>query len=56
MLETHFMGCKQCREKVSQAKAAIKQFEKGALPEASVRVSVETLSRLTKRTSRKKQL
>lgn len=56
LLETHFMGCKQCLEKVSQAKAAIEQFEKGVLPEASERVSVEALSRLTKRTSRKKQL
>jgi len=56
LLETHFMGCKQCREKVNQAKAAIEQFEKGTLPEASERVSVEALSRLTKRTSRKKQL
>jgi len=56
LLETHFMGCKQCREKVNQAKAAIEQFEKGTLPEASERVSVEALSRLTNRTSRKKQL
>lgn len=56
LIETHIMSCKQCREKVSQAKAAIEQFEKGALPEASERVSVEALSRLTKRTSRKKQL
>lgn len=56
LFETHIMGCKQCREKVNQAKAAIEQFEKGTLPEASERVSVEALSRLTNRTSRKKQL
>lgn len=54
LLETHLLGCKQCREKVSKAKAVIEQFEKGALPEASERVSAEALSRLTKRTSRKK--
>ena len=53
-LETHLLGCKQCREKVNQAKAAIEQFEQGALPEASERVSVEALSLLTKRNSRKK--
>ncbi len=54
LLETHISGCKKCLEKVRQAKAVIEQFEKGALPEASEKVSAEELSRLTKRSPRKK--
>ena len=44
LLETHISGCLRCREKVSQAKTVIEQFEKGALPEASEKVSAEELS------------
>ncbi len=54
LLEKHLSGCKKCLEKVRQAKIVIEQFEKGSLPEASEPVSPEELSRLTKRSPRKK--
>ena len=54
LLETHISGCKRCWEKVIQAKTVIEQCEKGSLPEASEPVSPEELSRLTKRSPRKK--
>jgi hypothetical protein len=49
ILEGHILGCKKCREKVREAKSAVEQFEKGALPEAPQTVSSEELSRLSKK-------
>jgi len=54
MVQGHISGCKKCRAKVAQAKSAIEQFEKGALPVAPQIISSEELSSFTKKNSRKK--
>jgi hypothetical protein len=53
VLEGHIQGCKKCREKVREAKSAVEQFEKDALPEAPQTVSSEDLSRLSKKKPKK---